>query len=173
MRDKDTELLEEAYNNVLLNELNLPKAAKTAAAVTGMLGSALFPSKNAQASQPIQTANMSQYETEQYLNNIPRLFESEEKLKSLVPLLQSLKPYFAENSANLPFEKRAELKNAVSKAYGITDPNDLFNVIKRDYAEFNHKNDVSETEDFVMTALGYFSRVFVPNIDQRTPSSPR
>jgi hypothetical protein len=172
MRDKDTELLEEAYNNVLLNEFDLKKTLKTGAAAAGIMGSALFPN-NAKASQPIQSANMSDYQAEQSVNNSPRLFESEEKLKSLVPLLQSLKPYFAENAANLPFEKRAELKNAVSKAYGITDPNDLFNVIKRDYAEFNHKNDVSETEDFVMTALGYFSRVFVPNIDQRTPSSPR
>ena len=146
---------------------------KQAAAVGGMALGSLLPNNKAEASQPIQSANMSDYQAEQSVNNIPRLFESEEKLDSLLPLLQSLKPYFAENSANLPFEKRAELKNAVSKAYGITDPNDLFNVIKRDYAEFNHKNDVSETEDFVMTALGYFSRVFVPNIDQRTPSSPR
>jgi hypothetical protein len=169
MRDKDTELLEEAYKNVLLNELNW----KQAAAVGGMALGSLFPNNKAEASQPIQTANMSQYETEQSLNNIPRLFESEEKLKSLVPVLQKYKNYFGQNSAQLPFNERAELKDAVSKAYGITDSDDLFNVVKRDVSEFNKKPDVSEVEDYVMTALSYFVSHFSPSDNHRNPPIPR
>jgi hypothetical protein len=169
MRDKDTELLEEAYNNVLLNELNW----KQTAALAGMGVSSLFPSKNAQASQPIQTANMSQYETEQSYNNVPRLFESEEKLKSLEPVLKKYAKYFGQNSAQLPFNERAELKAAVSKAYGITDPKDLSIVIQRDVSEFNKKPQVTEVEEYVMTALSYFVSHFNPSDNHRNPPIPR
>jgi hypothetical protein len=81
--------------------------------------------------------------------------------------LQKYKNYFGQNSAQLPFNERAELKAAVSKAYGVTDSDDLFNVVTRDVSEFNKKPDVSEVEDYVMTALSYFVSHFSPSDNHR------
>jgi hypothetical protein len=49
MRDKDTELLEEAYGNVVLNEMDLRKAVKTGAAVAGLALGAFGGADKAQA----------------------------------------------------------------------------------------------------------------------------